>query len=112
MRPIMVAASILAADLRRLGEEEACERLLRQLLAHARQLSRQPAKIDYFATSLPAMLLFDDDSQLRQETTALFLQAQAQLGLGRKTTAERLLRTVLRRDPNHAMAADFLNNLS
>ena len=29
------------------------------------------------------MLLFDDDLQFRQETTALFLQAQAQLGLGR-----------------------------
>ncbi len=42
------------------------------------------AKIDYFATSLPTMLLFDDDLQFRQETTALFLQAQAHLGFGQK----------------------------
>ena len=47
-----------------------------------------PAKIDYFATSLPTMLLFDDDLQLRQETTALFLQAQARLGLGEKRKAQ------------------------
>jgi len=35
------------------------------------------------------MLLFDDDLQFRQETTALFLQAQAQLGLGTKAMAGR-----------------------
>ncbi|MEO6992360.1 MAG: hypothetical protein ABI273_01910, partial [Lacunisphaera sp.] len=83
-------------------------RLLRGLLAHARKLGQTPATIDYFATSLPTMLLFNDDLQARQETTALFLEAQARLGLGEKTAARKLLRTVLRRDPNHALAADFL----
>ncbi|MHB1307891.1 MAG: DUF5107 domain-containing protein [Limisphaerales bacterium] len=82
--------------------------LLRDLLAHARKLRRTPARIDYFATSLPTMLLFDDDLQFRQETTALFLQAQAHLGLGRVTKARMLLRQVLDRDPNHALAADLL----
>jgi hypothetical protein len=53
------------------------------------------------------MLLFDDDLQFRQETTALFLQAQAQLGLGKPVPAKKLLRTVLRRDPNHSLAADL-----
>jgi hypothetical protein len=53
------------------------------------------------------MLLFDDDLQFRQETTALFLQAQAWLGLGHKSRAGALLRKVLRRDPNHALAADL-----
>jgi len=54
------------------------------------------------------MLLFDDNLQFRQETTALFLQAQAQLGLDRQAKALSLLRTVLQRDPNHALAADLL----
>ena len=57
------------------------------MLAYARKLQKATAKIDYFATSLPTMLLFDDDLQFRQETTALFLQAQAQLGLGGKCRA-------------------------
>jgi hypothetical protein len=52
-------------------------------------------------------LLFDDDLQFRQETTALFLQAQAYLGLGKKREAKRLLATVLHRDPNHAPALDL-----
>ena len=54
------------------------------------------------------MLLFDDDLMLRQETTALSLQAQALLGLGRTAHGRRLLRTVLERNPNHALAADVL----
>jgi hypothetical protein len=57
------------------------------------------------------MLLFDDDLQFRQETTAHFLQAQAHLGLGQKAKAGLLLRTVLRRDPNHALAADLRNDM-
>ena len=58
------------------------------------------------------MLLFDDDLQFRQETTALFLQAQAQLGLGRKARARALLHQLLRRDPNHSLAADLLKGMS
>ena len=55
------------------------------------------------------MLLFEDDLQFRQETTALFLQAQAHLGLGRRSKALALLKIVLQRDPNHPLAADFLS---
>ena len=76
----------------RLGQTQRMKRLLRDLLAHARRLGKSRAKMDYFATSLPAMLLFDDDIQFRQETTAKFLEAQALMGLGKKTAARRLLR--------------------
>ena len=95
----------------KLGRRAQARKLLRALLAHAQKLHKAAAKIDYFATSLPTMLIFEDDLQLRQETTALFLQAQARLGLGRKAGAKSLLLTVLRRDPNHAMAADLWNEM-
>lgn len=91
----------------RLGQKAKARKLLRGLLVHARQLQRAPAKIDYFATSLPSMLLFDDDLPFRQATTALFLQAQAWLGLGRMRRARALLKAVLQRDPNHALASDL-----
>ncbi|HEY3861592.1 MAG TPA: DUF5107 domain-containing protein [Verrucomicrobiae bacterium] len=97
-----------ARSLERLGRRaEAC-RLFRRLLDDALKLEKAKAKIDFFATSLPTMLVFDDDLQARQKTTALFLQAQARLGLGQTARAQALLRTVLRRDPNHAAAADLL----
>jgi len=90
-----------------LGQEAKAKKLLRDLRAYAQKLAKIPAKIDYFATSLPTMLLFEDDLQFRQETMALFLQAQARLGLGQKSRAKQLLSAVLRRDPNHALAADL-----
>ena len=99
-----------ALALGKLGQKAKAKKLLRNLLAYARQLQKAEAKLDYFATSLPTMLLFDDDLSFRQQTTALFLQAQAQLGLGNKTNARALLRKVLRRDPNHALAADLLDD--
>ena len=94
----------------RLGQKARAQKLLRQLLAYAEKLQKAEARIEYFATSLPTMLLFEDDLQFRQETAALFLQAQAHLGLGNRTRARALLRVVLKRDPSHALAADLLAN--
>jgi tetratricopeptide (TPR) repeat protein len=96
----------------KLGRRAGAGKRFRELLAYARKLQKAKANIDYFATSLPTMLLFDDDLQFRQETTALFMQAQAQLGLGKIKTARSLLQTTLRRDPNHALAADLLAGMT
>jgi tetratricopeptide (TPR) repeat protein len=97
-----------ALSLEKLGEHAKAKKLFRELLTYARKLQKTRAKIDYFATSLPSMLLFGEDLQFRQETTALFLQAQAQLGVAKNTNAKSILRAVLRHDPNHALAADLL----
>ena len=91
----------------KLGQTAKAKKLFRDLLNYAQQLQTTTAKSDYFATSLPTMLLFDDDLQQRQETNSLFMEAQAQLGLGCRSTAKKLLSIVLKRDPNHALAADF-----
>jgi len=93
----------------KLGQKAQAKKLFRELLAYARALEKAKAKIDYFATSLPTMLIFDDDLQYRQTTAARFLQAQAHLGLGRKAQAKKLLATVLQRDPNHLLAAELMN---
>lgn len=96
-----------ALALVKLGRKGEAQKLLKGLLSYAKELKKTVAKIDYFATSLPTMLLFDADIQAVQETTAIFLEAQAELGLGRKAQAKKLLNTVLTRDPNHALAADL-----
>ncbi len=95
----------------RLGRRDRMRRLLGELLDYASGLGKSEAGVDYFATSLPTMLLFEDDLDFRQATAALFLRAQAHLGLGRRAGARRLLARVLGRDPNHAMAADLLMEL-
>ena len=105
----MTCYSALAWE--RLGRRAKSKALFRALLAYAHKLQKTEARIDYFATSLPAMLLFDDDLQFRQGTTSLFLQAQACLGLARTAQARALLNSVLKRDPNHPLAADLLEQL-
>jgi tetratricopeptide (TPR) repeat protein len=101
-----------ALSLEKLGQKAKAKKLFHDLLAYANDLVKTTATIDYFATSLPTMLLFNDDLQYRQETTALFLQAQALLGQGKKPAAKKLLAKVLLRDPNHALAADLNAELS
>jgi tetratricopeptide (TPR) repeat protein len=96
----------------RLGEKTRGEQLLQDLLAYADELALAPARIDYFATSLPTMLLFEDDLQARKLQTAKFLKAQALLGLAEEVAAKELLAEILRSDPNHALAAELSDQLT
>jgi tetratricopeptide (TPR) repeat protein len=107
VQPMSEMTYYSALSLARLGHKQQARRLFRQLQAYARKLLKAPAKIDYFATSLPTMLLFEEDIRFRQETAALFLAAQAQLGLGEGARAKMTLQQVLKRDPNHALARDL-----
>jgi tetratricopeptide (TPR) repeat protein len=101
--------SVLAA--RRLGETEYADEVVTGLAAHAELLARTPAKIDYFATSLPALLLFDDDPQARQDLAVELLRAQLALLAGDRAGARRHLDTVLDADPSHELALDFVRGL-
>jgi tetratricopeptide (TPR) repeat protein len=49
--------------LRRLGEHAAAVTLVDEFDDYLTELAATPARVDYFATSLPAMLLFHDDPQ-------------------------------------------------
>jgi len=100
-----------ALALARLGRSQHAEALLRSMLEYAEGLMRQESKIDYFATSLPAMLLFEDDLQKRNRATAMFLEAQAWLGLGDTERAQQLLKRLLDLDPSHALGADLLQQI-
>jgi tetratricopeptide (TPR) repeat protein len=96
-----------ALALRRLDRIKESEELLRSVLSYAEALANQEAKVDYFATSLPNMLLFNQDLNKRNKIIALFLQAQARLGLGDATRGQRLIIQVLELDQNHPLAADL-----
>ena len=100
-----------ALALKCLDRGSEAEVLLRSLETHAQTLMAQQAKVDYFATSLPAMLLFNDDLQKRKSINATFLRAQACLGLGEIATGKQLIREVLQLDRNHPQAADMLAEL-
>jgi tetratricopeptide (TPR) repeat protein len=101
----------VAACLDALGEREAATALFHKIHAFALPLEHQRPVVDYFATSLPTMLLFDEDLVLRNRIQSLFLRAQAALGLHRHEAAEALTREVLTLDPSHTGAADLLHRL-
>jgi len=73
------AAAVLA--LARLDEVQAARDLLDEFAAFVDELSRTPGEVDYFATSLPTMLLFHDDPQdVRDAEVTTLRRAVAELG--------------------------------
>lgn len=101
-----------ALSLAKLGRPAEAEGLLRGLLKAARRQSRAEVRIDYFATSLPTFLLFDDDLQLRNRVTTRYLEGLALFGLGQGRRAMRAFRDVLELDVNHVGAATRLAAMS
>ncbi|MCA0295076.1 MAG: DUF5107 domain-containing protein [Actinobacteria bacterium] len=103
------AASVLA--LQRLGRAEEARRLALDLAAWAEAERERPAVIDYFATSLPTLLLFHEDLQVRLQLTCDVIRAQAKLALGDRDGAERLLDAVLAVDPGEPFALEARRSL-
>ncbi|MGH9586879.1 MAG: tetratricopeptide repeat protein, partial [Acidobacteriaceae bacterium] len=94
-----------------LGENDQAQALLRQVYEHSLELETVEPKIDYFATSLPAMLLFEEDLRRRNAIEARYLRAQSYAGLGKVQEAELLLQEVLTMDASHAGASDLLQQI-
>ncbi len=94
-----------ALALRELGESGVAETRLKALLAAARRQARAEVRIPYFATSLPTLLLFDEDLTARAHVEARYLEGLALLGLGRGRTAWSRFAGVLAERPEHLEAA-------
>lgn len=95
-----------ALALQALGKVQAARDVLSSLAEFAQRQKDVEPRIDYFATSLPNLLLFDDDLGKRNRIDSLVLSALASHGLGALNMAIRQLQQVLAEDPNHFFAAD------
>lgn len=109
--PPMVAVPLLsdvtywrALALELLGDGGAAQELLRNLRYAARRQAEAEVRIDYFATSLPAFLLFEDDLARRNRAQSRYLEGLAELGLGSRSVARAAFDEVLQLDLNHAGA--------
>jgi tetratricopeptide (TPR) repeat protein len=96
------------AALAKLQQPKQAEQVFRSIAAYADELEAQKPKIDYFATSLPTMLLFREDLGHRNRVLGAFLRAQATYGCNGAEAALPLLRAVLTLDIHHAGASDLL----
>jgi hypothetical protein len=91
-----------------LGEEQTAHAVLSSLAEFVATRMRAEPKIDYFATSLPNLLLFDDDLEKRNRIESLVLSALASDGLGNREEAIQGLEEALGEDRNHLFAAEML----
>ncbi len=92
----------------KLGDAQQARTILTDLANFARAQSRIEPKIDYFATSLPNLLIFDDDLGKRNRIECAFLTALSQIGLGETASALRRLDEILADDPNHLAALEIV----
>ena len=100
-----------ALALRNLGREPEAISLLADLLDFASRQMDAEVKIDYFATSLPNFLLFDDDLQKRNRTESFYLRGLAKLGLRQTEESAAEFREALALDVNHLWAQAELERI-
>ncbi|MEJ3653649.1 DUF5107 domain-containing protein [Actinomycetes bacterium KLBMP 9759] len=103
-------ASVLA--LRRLGRDTDAAALTDALRGFCEDLAATPAAVDFFATSLPSMLLFTEDPADAQERRLLLLRAQLDVLDGDHERARERLGALLELDPHHVDAIDLAVDLA
>lgn len=92
-----------------LGNGEPARAILSRLATFAAEQVKLEPKIDYFATSLPNLLLFEDDLGKRNRIDSWLLSALASHGLGDREKAVEQLQQVIAEDPNHLFATETLH---
>ena len=90
-----------ALALRALGEEAAATSRLQQLLESAREQKESKVTIDFFATSLPDFLIFEDDLDKRNQVHCVYLMGLAHRGLGNRSEAEQAFHRVREWDASY-----------
>jgi tetratricopeptide (TPR) repeat protein len=101
--------SILA--LKRLGKDAQANEMIKDLRIYATDQIEKATKIDYFATSLPRLLLFRDDEVRQKKNLSLLLLAQANLADNHMNLAKQQISEILKNDPNHEQAIDLWSEI-
>ncbi|MDA3816288.1 MAG: DUF5107 domain-containing protein [Prolixibacteraceae bacterium] len=87
--------------LQKLGQHAEASNRFSKLLNYGEKQLLIPFKMDYFAVSLPDLLIFEDDLQKRHEQHCHYLMALGHLGLGNKEKAQAEFEMVLADDRYH-----------
>jgi tetratricopeptide (TPR) repeat protein len=82
-------------SLRELGREDEARAVFESLRAFGTKGLAETARIDYFATSLPNLLVFEEDLQARRAAESHLLIALAERGLGNSKAARAEMERVL-----------------
>lgn len=86
---------------RKLGDDQKATEIFTSLITFAEQHINDLIEIDYFAVSLPDLLVFDQDLNVRNHLHCIYLKGLAELGLGNYTLSESHFTKVLKQNINH-----------
>ena len=86
---------------RKLGQEDKARSLFNKLVGYGKQHIFDHVTMDYFAVSLPDLLIWDGDLDRQNRIHCLYMLALGYYGLGDKKHAERYLADVEEMDINH-----------
>ena len=92
----------------KLGEHERAAAIFNKLIAYGRQHMNDEVQIDYFAVSLPDVLVFDKNLDHRNQVHCTYLLGLGELGLGNYDNARKHLNNVLNLEANHLGAIRHL----
>jgi len=92
----------------KLGEHEKARHIFQKLVDYGKQHQDDTVKIDYFAVSLPNLLIFEDDLDLRNRAHCCFILGLGYLGLEQPGEAQRAFSMVLSLDAAHLGAQTHL----
>jgi tetratricopeptide (TPR) repeat protein len=86
---------------KKLGNHEKALQIFSKLVDYGKTHANDDVKLDYFAVSLPNLLIFEDDLNLRNRIHTAFIQGLGHLGLDELDKAGELFRKVLELDASH-----------
>lgn len=92
---------------RALGEESNARRLFNRLVNYGKQHLHDEVKMDYFAVSLPDLLIWEEDLNMRNKIHCHYLMALGYYGLGEKAKSRKELDKVLESNATHQGAKAF-----
>ncbi|HLP14933.1 MAG TPA: hypothetical protein VK470_01670, partial [Bacteroidota bacterium] len=87
--------------LARLGQSDNARRRFNTLKDYGERHIFDTVKMDYFAVSLPDLLIWGDDLQKRNTLHCMYLIGLGHLGLGNAMKAREYFSAILEQDINH-----------
>lgn len=85
----------------KLGDIKGGNRMMYRLIDFGEQHLRDEVKIEYFAVSLPDLMIYEEDFTLKNRAHCNYVMGLGSLGLGKKAEAAAFFEETLKTDPFH-----------
>lgn len=96
----------------KLNKKKKGHHLFQKLINYGKQHRNDDVRIDYFAVSLPDLLIFDDDLQKRNRIHCNYMEALGYMGMNDFNRADKIFDSILEEEPMHFGTKTHQNMIS